>query len=299
MRWPQGGRIPISYPIARMRPCFFALILFFIIGPLACDAEERAWRSKSGSSITGSIIAKSEESVTIKKADGSPVTVPLAQLSLDDQAFAAKWSDPVAVGLIYFSNFDLKSVDDLSGKNNHGIATGTTSGAPRPGKSGYSRNFDGKDDCIRLPIDINGSAFPQLTICVWAKPARNLRMGKIVSNDDGGYDRTLGVDKRGAEGAGDFQWVAFSGSGKVLGSEEIKSLDGVFLAVIYDQRSQEVTLFVDDRKYSKKGGVNTGHRFTNIGSNPSHGDFFDGTLDDLRIYGRALSDEEISIVRAR
>ncbi|MFU8772598.1 MAG: LamG domain-containing protein [Anaerolineales bacterium] len=267
---------------------------FLICASGFADAEERTWTSKSGSKIVGSILSKSSNSITIIRQDKSIFTVALDQISVADQKYAEEWKDPMEEGLIYYCDFDDKTANDKSRYSNHGTLVGTTSGLPRKGKSGNSRVFDGRDDSIRLPIDINPSKYPQLTVSVWAKPARTLRMGKILSHDDGGYDRTLGVDKRGAKGAGDFQWVAFCGSGKVLGSEKIDSRDWVFLAVVYDQKSQEVTLYVDNRRYSKKGILGVGHRFTNIGSNPTFGAFFDGSLDDLRIYSRALPEEEIT-----
>ncbi len=65
-------------------------VLFFSV-PLTIQAEVRKWTSKAGTSLeaemTGVDIAA--RTITLKKADGTPLTIPIDALSDSDKAFAA------------------------------------------------------------------------------------------------------------------------------------------------------------------------------------------------------------------
>ncbi|WP_167879431.1 LamG-like jellyroll fold domain-containing protein [Methanococcoides sp. NM1] len=190
-------------------------------------------------------------------------------------------------GLVAYYPFD-GDVRDYSGNNNHGTNNGAVFVS---GVRNQALSFDGKDDYVRSPVNINQDNMPQMTMVVWAK-ADEIR-GTVISQDDGSYDRTIDIDNRG----GGDGWSAFSGSGRVLGFHPVTTDEWTFLAAVYDQDAETVTLYVNDRVYQEKGKLGDGKDYTNIGSNPGYGVHFPGDIDEVRIYNYALSQSEINSMR--
>ena len=185
-------------------------------------------------------------------------------------------------GLIAYYPFDGDTTDSSGygyDVTNYG-ATFTT------GISGQALSFDGTDDYVRVPVDINPDALPQVTIAAWVKTDKI--EGTVISHDNGGYDRSIDIDYRGG-GTG---WSAFSGSGAVLGFHPVTIGEWVFIAVAYDQDAGTVTLYVNDAVYEESGTLGPGWDYVHIGSNPSFGAHFSGVIDEVQIYNYALSSGE-------
>ncbi|WP_445474536.1 LamG-like jellyroll fold domain-containing protein [Methanococcoides methylutens] len=189
--------------------------------------------------------------------------------------------------LVAYYPFD-GNVKDYSGNDNHGFNDGATFVS---GVRDQSLSFDGKGDYVRSPVNINPDNMPQTTMVAWAK-ADEVR-GTIISHDDGSYDRTISIDDRG-DGVG---WSAFSGSGGILGPHPVTAGEWIFLAAVYDQDAETVTLYVNDKVYEEKGKMGNGRDYTIIGSNPESGVHFSGDIDEVRIYNYALSQSEIDSMR--
>ncbi|MCK7510418.1 MAG: hypothetical protein MZV70_44450 [Desulfobacterales bacterium] len=94
---------------------------------------------------------------------------------------------------------------DTSGNGRHG--TITNSPQVVAGYEGQAYNFNGGADYISVPLDINPSKYPRLTIGAWARNKASGSLQPLVTHDDGGYDRQIGIDHRG----GGFGWSAFCG----------------------------------------------------------------------------------------
>lgn len=191
-------------------------------------------------------------------------------------------------GLIAYYPFT-GNADDESKNENHGTVSGAKLTTDRFGNMACAYLFDGKDDFIKVPVNINPDVLPQVTIAAWARAKMIKNVAQVVSHDNSGYDRSIGIDSRG----GGNGWSAFCGSGSVLGFHPVKKGEWTFIAAIYDQRNGTVKLFVDGRMYEKKGKLEKGWDYFHIGSNPSFGSFFSGDIDDVCIYKRALTLEEL------
>ncbi len=90
------------------------------------------------------------------------------------------------------------------GGDNHGV----TFCSDRFNEKDAAASFDGVNDFIRIPVNINPRNHPQLTICAWVRLSDVEQKGVLVSHDNGGFDRTLILDARG-DNNGDFEWSAF------------------------------------------------------------------------------------------
>ncbi len=203
-------------------------------------------------------------------------------------------------GMIYFNDFDDDETKDLSGSGNDGSSRGVTSAPGRRGEDDLAVKFRGDRSTFDIPIDINAAVYPQLTICVWTRPDDPITQSKIVSHDNGGYDRTLGIDPRPSESRTVNQWMAFTGPQTgIIGSVPPEADEWTFLAVVYDQDKATVRLHVNGDVFNGRGRTEEGNSSVYIGYNKTYKVPFSGLLDDLRIYPRALSIEEIDAVRER
>jgi hypothetical protein len=193
-------------------------------------------------------------------------------------------------GLIAHYPLDGNAADVVGGHAGTMEGGGLRPAPDRLGRAGRALRFT-NESYIDIPIDINAAEFPALTMCAWVLlegPANDGVVYQVLSHDDGGFDRSLGVDHRG----GGVGWSAFAGSGDVLGSK-IMTRKWTFLAVAYDQDAEAVTLYVNDKKFSLSGSTGLGLATLRIGGNPTYGEAFPGIIDEVRIYGRVLNDDEV------
>ena len=186
------------------------------------------------------------------------------------------------------------NANDVSGNDKHGTVYGATL---TTGYQGQAYSFDGTNDLISVNININPSNYSKLTMGAWAKVSDGSPIRQIISHDDGGYDRTLGIDYRGG-GTG---WSAFTGS-SVLGYKPAAN-NWTFVAVVYDQVAATVDLYVDGSAYYATGKTaGEGFTFLTIGANPystigTGHEFFSGILDNVFLYDEAMNASQIEYIR--
>jgi hypothetical protein len=183
------------------------------------------------------------------------------------------------------------NAQDSSRNNNHGQVGGAS--FTESGYEGGCYTFNGTDDYIQIPVNINPEFYPQLTMGAWVKANAASPIRQVISHDNGGFDRSVGIDRRGG-GEG---WSAFSGSGSVLGFEPVVLGEWVFLAVVYDQTAGTVRLYVNDKFFDEAGTLGVGHEYSWIGGNPSYGEYFSGEIDNVFIFGAALSEAQVAYLR--
>ncbi|MEE4119783.1 MAG: LamG domain-containing protein [Paracoccaceae bacterium] len=211
-------------------------------------------------------------------------------------AFAAP-ADPLAL-----YRFDQGDATDSSGNGNDGtIVGGVSFAASQPG-FGTAASFSPAPGLsgIRTPVDINSAVLPALTMGAWIRPdtfgTGSFGPGKMLSHDNGGFDRTIGFDGRGDSPGTNI--AAFTGSG-------VADIDGTFsafgtwthYAVRYDGANS--ALFRNGAPVeSFTAGSSVSGLSLFIGTNPGFDEDFDGLMDDVFVYGRALTDAEIADIFA-
>lgn len=181
---------------------------------------------------------------------------------------------------------------DASGNGRHGAVQGAKPTADRFGRAGSAMQFDGRS-FIELPLDINPGALPRLSFTAWVRADEASPIRQVMSHDNGGYDRSLGIDSRGG-GTG---WSVFAGSGSVLGFKSVEKGRWTFVAGVWDQPARKVRLHVDEQVFERGGETGGSDRKMNLGRNPGYGEFFVGAIDDVRIYDLALSPDEVATLR--
>jgi len=217
-----------------------------------------------------------EHRVQCEKPDGS-TDIPTAGL----------------VGYYTFDNPDLGT--DESGESNHGEAIGgqTTSGAGLC--AGDALNPDGDE----THIELEGFPGPDtgLTISAWIKPEQVDGNGQRIFADDvvnEGYALSLNDG-----GSGRLRFFNRDGSTVRLDTDSIIEEDEWYHVVaVYDDDGGKRAIYVNGKKEaSMSGDPSLGTTGTaSIGGEPeesSEDKYFDGVIDEVRVYDRPLSESEI------
>ena len=181
---------------------------------------------------------------------------------------------------------------DSSGQGNNGTIYGATW---TDGKFGKALDFDGVDDYIEIIHD--GSLYvwqgnSPATFEAWVKPLFDIPPSNIRSalqfKDSAGTGRTILYIHK----SGNF-YSHFGGAGLDSGVSAVK---GQFTHVILRYDGSVLKFFIDgvgagaDSRNVDEGAVGA---FL-LGTHKSLADWWQGVIDEVRIYNRALSAEEIS-----
>ena len=203
-------------------------------------------------------------------------------------------------GLVGYWSFDGKDMAgntayDRSGQGNNGTLT---SGPTRAiGKIGQGLSFDGVDDYVDAGDTASLSISGAITISAWIKLNGAVQSNRIASKSGGvadrGYELTIEADYTfhlylgGVSPAGDFNTTGTT----VLSANRWYHVVGVYNpsveGKVYLDGIVEATntTSVPSSQLTPAVNFNIGRRTT--------GSYFPGLIDDVRIYNRALSADEI------
>lgn len=201
------------------------------------------------------------------------------------------------------------NANDFSGNNNNGVVSGATFTTNRFGASNSAYHFNGVNNFISVPSSTSISNIEnsdELTISAWCNP-KNWYMNwnifaileKYNPNSDSGWGLML-VSANAAPGVDitfihDYSLMAYQNStvGVVLGQ-------WAFFSVTYSKSSQLTKFYKDGvliQTYNNAGAQleNTGAGPVQIGySQLGPNEYSDGDIDDVRMYNRALTGQEIN-----
>jgi uncharacterized protein (TIGR02145 family) len=209
-------------------------------------------------------------------------------------------SQDITTGLIAQYLFN-GNADDESGNGNDGTENGgvifTTD---RFGSANSAASFDAVDDYIRIPYNTGLAFGDYLSVSAWIKTGDVT--GGIVSQHNGGLDGNFVFAVNNGFGTGKFlfspsqsvQTSAFNG--QIVNDNTWHHLVGV-----YDHIAQNVYQYVDGQLISTIATTEilNGLEIDIIIGNENNLLWaFDGLIDDIRIYNRALIGSEISMLFA-
>jgi type II secretory pathway pseudopilin PulG len=224
----------------------------------------------------------------------SPTTTP--SVAPGDESVL---SDNIINGLVGHWKFDEKSGStayDSSGNGNIGILYNSpTRTASTSCKVGSCMSFDGVNDYVQVPTSASLNPTTVLTMEVWIKSTGNAESdGRIISKRAGvvGYEMLL------MTASGLIEVFIGTPNGYVSVDSNTKVNDGNWHHIVVTRNEADIRIYVDgvlDRTASSYTGSveNTSNLFLGRYS-PTAIRFFNGSIDDVRIYNRALSASEIS-----
>jgi hypothetical protein len=208
---------------------------------------------------------------------------------------------------------------DSSGSGNNGTVRDFNGGGPTFQAGGYggsagAASFHGISDNpnwagwtqggeIRLPFNTGPDLWPNLTWGVWVKPnmgyVDNIR--QIFDNDDGGYDRALGIDNRAGG-----NYSAFVNNGPYpYNSGVAPTAQWTFVAGVYENNyygigQGRLTMYVGGQVFEdiRTYYGSTGWTYTSLGSSPTFGEFWNGLMDNVFIFEGAATQSQMAQIQA-
>ncbi len=203
-------------------------------------------------------------------------------------------------GLVAHYKFD-GNTNDSSGKGNKGIASGAIASADRFGSPNSAYSFDGIDDYIDFgKLDISGD----LSFSVWFKTSSNKRNQTILGNYEScSYSNTgFILINYGSEIETGSPNLQLYNAGSSIFTNNINMSDGNwhYAAGVFTDNSYN--FYVDGILIaSESGGYNNTLISLKSGAADAIGNgcgvtgesFFNGSIDDIRIYDRALTQTEV------
>ena len=152
-----------------------------------------------------------------------------------------------------------------------------------------SWDFDGTADRIITTLDIDQDGSDSYTFAAWVKPeSTSAGRHHVVSTDNGGFDWSL-LREGGS-------WYVFNGGSSWDTGQSVTTGVWQHVAVVFEPG-------VGTKFYLNGNETSIGSVFTDantntftIGANAGVSEFFDGMIDEVRVYNSALSSSDVGIL---
>lgn len=202
-------------------------------------------------------------------------------------------------GLIGYWSFNADTVQgdtvkDVSGNNNDGLIVGTLNSVD--GKFGEAFEFGEFGMFIDTGLLVSPAEFDELTMEAWVKPSQaHDAWGAVMAADDGAWDRGFGH-------RGDIWEIQI---GKGWDPEANKNLwqpgpladPGEWQHVVVTYAPDQISFYENGERFDWGDGgfLETSENPLLIGGDIACGPncVFFGVIDEVRVYGRALSEAEV------
>jgi chitodextrinase len=204
----------------------------------------------------------------------------------------AAGSAVTATGLVAAYSFDEGSgttAADASGNGN----TGTLSGAvwTTAGRNGGALSFDGAGDYVtvadKASLDLGAGA----TVEAWVYPTSNTGFRSVVAKERGGGGFPYGLETSSGVPDG---FVTTTGNATAAATTALAASMWTHLAMTYDGAT--VRLYVNGglaASTSVTGALTVSADPLRIGGDVTWAEWFQGRIDDVRVYSRALTAAEV------
>jgi hypothetical protein len=195
-------------------------------------------------------------------------------------------------GLIAAYNFNDGTATDITGLGHNGVLNGTPSA---PGLNGQALSFNGTSNLVQI-ADANNLDFTSgMTLEAWVKP--NTVSGwqtVLMKQGPNGLVYSLYASDANQHAAG---FVRIAGVDRdARAPDPLPTNAWSHVVATYEKSEGKLRIWVDgiprdDRALTGDITVSTGALF--IGGNQFWGEYFNGLIDNVRIYNRALGIVEI------
>ena len=159
------------------------------------------------------------------------------------------------------------------------------------GEVGQAFQFSGSGQYVATDLDTQPSALPTTTWEAWVYPTL-VNVGarqQILSIDSGSYGRSVLIE------SGSTNFGIFTGSG-VWVPAGVSVGQWQHIAVVFGPTN--IWFYKNGVEYSlgQAPTLRSSSNKLNIGRNPSFGEYFSGSIDEVTVYDRALSLDEIKAI---
>tara|TARA_B100001013_G_scaffold335297_1_gene253623 strand:+ start:260 stop:1066 length:807 start_codon:yes stop_codon:yes gene_type:complete len=205
----------------------------------------------------------------------------------------------VTDGLISYYTFDQANIDGKKLKDVFGNKPGTIVGAPKPvpGHLGDAMEFGGSPDCIELPQILKIGTNP-VTYEAWVKKKNKIGWQYLISNKTDFNDNffRLGFNKDSGQIR---MYTEQENNIKKAFTSDDDYADDKWHHVVATRQADQAKIYVDGflikEGIAMEGDIGGDKSNWFLGQNGTNNasEYFIGTLDEVRIYSRALPLKEI------
>ena len=197
---------------------------------------------------------------------------------------------PGLVAAFAFDEGTGSSIVDASGSGNNGTTANTTWAAT--GKYGKALSFNGTSSRVTIADAASLHLTGSMTLEAWVSRSGNKTGWRdlVYKGDDNYYLSASSSPNNRPAGGG----IMAGSSGEVFGTARLPASTWTHLAVTYDGTT--IRLYVNGAQVSslaKTGNLTTSTNPLTIGSDPIYGQYFQGMIDDVRVYNVALTSAQI------
>jgi beta-lactamase regulating signal transducer with metallopeptidase domain len=191
---------------------------------------------------------------------------------------------------------------DESGFNQHGLVDGAFLTQDRKGRKESAYNFTGIKSAIVVPETKTMNTTGSVTISCWIFPRRCGKYESWISKTNrelsSQWRAGFGEDKNTEWGLTECSW---SGTGRMwmdywITHTKIPLNAWTHVTTVADQESHQVSLYLNGKKIGRLGDLKPFQKSSGplwIGYQKDDKVFFDGKIDDIRIYNLALNEKEV------
>lgn len=204
-------------------------------------------------------------------------------------------SNETKEGLVAAYSFDETSgsqVDDTSGKGNNGLISGATRIAQ--GKFGQALSFNGYNDWVSVNDSPSLDLTTGMTLEAWVYPTDTLSTWPTVIMKEQ-VDSMAYALYGNSDSNNPSIYVDINGENGTNGGDKLAANTWTHLAATYD--GGNLNLYVNGKKVATQavsGAMSASDGALRIGGNSVWGsEYFAGYIDEVRIYNRALTANEI------
>jgi chitodextrinase len=202
-------------------------------------------------------------------------------------------TSPLPPGLVAGYSFNTGSgttLPDVSGNGNNGTITSATWSTQ--GKFGGALSFNGSSSIVRVASSASLNLSSAMTLSAWINPSASQSGWRtIVQKETDAYFLNAGNNSPLQPAGGG----TFAGATQWLSGPTANPLNTwTHVALTYD--GTILRLYVNGTQVTTQAAGGTIQATSNplwIGGNSPYGEFFQGLLDDVRVYNRALTQTEI------
>jgi hypothetical protein len=237
--------------------------------------------------VVGDTAVEGDETFTVTLSNATNATLG------DNQAIGTITNDDGVPGLVAAYGFDEASgavVTDASGAGNTGTITGATRTAS--GRFGGALVFGGTGNWVTVNDSASLDLTTGMTLEAWVNPSATTSWQTVLMKES---STGLAYALFGRDTSRPVGYVNLGGSDRgARGTTSLTSNTWTHLAVTYD--GARLRLYVNGvqvRSSSYSGAIASTAGALRIGGNSLSGEYFQGRIDEVRVYNRALSASEI------
>lgn len=210
-----------------------------------------------------------------------------------DLTFTTQAASTIVPGLVASYSFNEASgttIVDASGRGNNGTISGATRNAA--GKSGAGIDFDGINDFITVNDAPSLDLTTGMTLEAWVRPTVSTAWRTVILKERPGqltYALYSSTDTNRPSGH-----VFIGGDREVRGSSQLPVNTWTHLATTYN--GSAIVIYVNGvvaGTAARTGLISTSNNPLRIGGNAVWNEYYQGRIDEVRVYNRSLTQAEI------